>query len=367
MRKHSKLVKHITRSQFENALNRCHKKPDEAKQPYFDQNGEAIPLVVLLCKRVGSTEDENIRKEHPCLVFECSLTSCLGKMRYKFEWLKHKDGDPTKLLPAAIELLECLLELNKDQVFKKCNNQDDTLLHVACEIGVPLSFIKVLIKAFPGAVFISNKNKESPGCIAERYNRKEISRFIERTKHELVAPKSVNSPNSLLLKCSALSFDEATELNHYIKNHASNTDNTVVNSYKLIIRYIHLQGKKLKDKAEESVMSLKSIQYNLSQVYKEKSKWLKDHATSTYPDFNHSMHKILSSDSLLLEAQADELYDIASQNNSYQSLIIKLAAFYEERSRNFDNIQLSNNSFEKAILERHSKILLEHSKQLKKF
>jgi len=289
----------------------------------------------------------------------------MGTMRYKFEWLKHKEGD----LPAAIELLEYLLELNKDQVSKKCSNQGDTLLHNACESGVPLSFIKVLIKAFPGAVFITNENNESPGCIAEKNNRKDISSYIGDVKHDLVAPKSVSSPNSLVLKYSTLSFHEAAKLDHYIKNHASNTNNNyiVVNSYKLMIKTIHLQGKHLYDRAKESVMSLKSIQYNLSQVYKEKSKWLYDHATSTYPDSNHSMHEILSSDSLLLEAQADELHHSASRNNSYKHLIIKLAAFYKQRSTNFDNIILSNNSFEKVILVRHSEILWEHSKQLEQF
>ena len=71
------------------------------------------------------------------------------------------------------------------------------------------------------------------------------------------------TPNNILFRYSDLRSNEATELDKYIDeiNKASynKKDLATVDSYKLMVKIIDLQGDEIRDEANENVKSLAAI------------------------------------------------------------------------------------------------------------
>ena len=174
------------------------------------------------------------------------------------------------------------------------------------------------------------------------------------------------TPNNVLIRYSDLRSKEATELDKYIDeiNKASynKKDIATVDSYKLMVKIIDLQGDEIRDEANENVKSLAAMQIDLSRAYILKANMFVE-ASLKIPNSRPSMYKIFKSDASYLRVQADELSNLANSVNSYQAFSRSMATFYRARSTKFAELaKSSRGSFMKDVLLKHSNILSKNSK-----
>jgi len=184
-------------------------------------------------------------------------------------------------------------------------------------------------------------------------------------------------PYQLLSDYSDLRSKEATDLYQHIdkitkpsnnkKDKVNKKDIATVDSYKLMVKIIDLQGADLRYMANENVKSLAAIQSDLEEAYILKANRF-DEVISTNPNSRPSTNKIFNEDATLLRKHAGILSDNANRSTSPQSFAKSLADFYQERSNKFEVLGKSSpNSFEKDILKKHSKLLLKDSKKWAKY
>jgi len=174
------------------------------------------------------------------------------------------------------------------------------------------------------------------------------------------------APNTILVRYSDLRFDEADELDKYIdeinKESYNEKDFAAVDSYKLMVKIIDLQGGEIGYEAKENVKSLASIQNDLSTAYINKAKRFEG-ASLKISNSNDSMDRIFKEDASNLRVQAEELSNLAKNVNSYQNFTGSMEAFYRGRSNKFaELVKSSRTSFEKDVLSKHSDILSRDSK-----
>merc|ERR1712151_529233 len=99
-----------------------------------------------------------------------------------------------------------------------------------------------------------------------------------------------------------------------------------VDSYKLMVKIIDLQGDEIRYEANENVKSLATIQKDLSEAYIDKAKMFEG-SSSKIP---LSMNVIFNSDATLLRDQAGTLSNNANIT-SPQSFAKAMEQFYRDR------------------------------------
>ena len=174
------------------------------------------------------------------------------------------------------------------------------------------------------------------------------------------------TPNNILFRYSDLRSNEATELDKYIdeinKVSYNKKDLATVDSYKLMVKIIDLQGDEMRYEANENVKSLAAIQIDLRNAYILKANMFVE-ASLKIPNSRRSMYNIFKSDASYLRVQADELSNLANSVNSYQAFSRSTVGFYRARSNKFAELaKSSRGSFEKDVLLKHSKVLSKDSK-----
>ena len=162
------------------------------------------------------------------------------------------------------------------------------------------------------------------------------------------------TPNNILFRYSDLRSNEATELDKYIdeinKVSYNKKDLATVDSYKLMVKIIDLQGDEMRYEANENVKSLAAIQIDLRNAYILKANMFVE-ASLKIPNSRRSMYNIFKSDASYLRVQADELSNLANSVNSYQAFSRSIEEFYRARSNKFAELaKSSRGSFEQDVL-----------------
>mmetsp|Transcript_15672 Transcript_15672/g.20471 ORF Transcript_15672/g.20471 Transcript_15672/m.20471 type:complete len:197 (+) Transcript_15672:77-667(+) len=174
------------------------------------------------------------------------------------------------------------------------------------------------------------------------------------------------TPYELLIAYSELRYKEATDLNQYIideinKAPYNKKDLATVDSYKLMVKIIDLQGDEIRRLANENVKSFAAMQTDLSYAYFFKANKFED-AISKIPNSRRSTNRIFKKDAWFLRDQADELFNNANTVTSPQDFSRSMANFYQYRSDEFAKLAKSSRSFQKDVLLEHSKLLSNDSK-----